>query len=402
MIGRLLARSGTALVAALVLVDLVDELFGFLPFGAADTIRIELGLTFTQMGWLLLAPTAGGVVGLAAVVAADHVSRRVLSAAGAFAYAGCLGVFAVADTFPPLLAAAFVLGLASDAMVHGAQVALVDVVEPARLDTVLARQNTVGYVGDLLGPALLAAVAALGWGWRPAFVIGAALVALYGLWLALLPLPAPADAGSAREAAAGVWRALRDPFVWLSGVTLLVLSVFDEPYLGFTIAFLGEDRGQSVAVATVVAAGQVVGGLVVSAVLSVREEGSRRVRLVAGGALTVAGAVALPVVPSIGLQLGAGVAVGAGVGLAWKALQATYLSLQPGRAGTVSAVMSGLSLPSMAFPVVAGVLADRSGAGAAMAAYALASVVLAVGTAALAAHPVTVAPREPSDHATPQ
>ena len=108
------------------LVRFADEWAAFLPAGALEPIRHDLGLSYTQAGAVLAALPAGGLLGNVFVVAADYVSRRMLASLGALAYGLALIAFGLSHSLPTLLLAAFVWGAASDAFVHGCEVALVD------------------------------------------------------------------------------------------------------------------------------------------------------------------------------------------------------------------------------------------------------------------------------------
>ncbi len=130
--------------------------------------------------------------------AADRYSRRVISAGGAFGFAVALAMFAFGGSFAVLAAGAFLMGMASTAMVDGAEVALVDLAGDD-LRRFLARSNLLATVGDLLGPALLAGAVVLGLSWRAAFGVGAVLMTFYALALSGAPLPPPARVGRWRR-----------------------------------------------------------------------------------------------------------------------------------------------------------------------------------------------------------
>ena len=132
-----------SLVAALLLVDLADEWLTFLPSGSLESIRADLGLTYAEVGLVLVALPAGGLIGNSLSVAADFVSRRLLASVGALLYGICLIAFGLADSLVVLLVASFVWGIASDAFVHSCQVAVVDLCRDD-LAPALARLNAKG------------------------------------------------------------------------------------------------------------------------------------------------------------------------------------------------------------------------------------------------------------------
>lgn len=367
----------------MLVVRLADETGGYLPTGAFESFRADLGLTYSQASIVLAVIGVAGLAGAVFTVAADHVSRRAIAAGGALGYATSLTVFATAPSFAALLVAAAVLGVAATAMVDAAEVALVDEAGD-ELDRHLARQNLLGAVGDFVGPGLVIGVTALGLSWRVAFATGAVLLGAYGVWLASLPLPRPRPNGDGETARDGLRIVLRDPRVWFVGVLAMLLVPLDEPYLAFLIATL-VDRGSSTAIGNAVAALTIVGFLAGLARRS--RPGAPRASdghlpraatiMAAGTALTLA--PTLPVVALGALVFGWGLA-----GF-WVTLQSRMYSLHRGRAGTVKGVVTVLELGGFALPLVAGIAADAGGAPAGLATFlAFAVVLIALATLARA------------------
>src|SRR5512144_2900522 len=138
------------MVASLVAVRLFDEWFSFLPAGSLEPLRIDLDLTYEQLSVLLVLMTVGGLAGGVCAVAADRVSRRAQSALGALGYAVSMACWGLGDRF-----------------------------------WILAPGTVAAGVGDLLGPLLLALTAALGWGYRAPFLVGAVVLLAYAVVLAL-------------------------------------------------------------------------------------------------------------------------------------------------------------------------------------------------------------------------
>jgi len=360
-------------VAALLLVRLADEAGGFLPTGAFESIRADLGLSYTQAGVVLSAIAVGAIAGNGFAVAADHVSRRGICAGGALAYASSLAIFAVADSFAALLAAATVLGVASTAMVDAAEVALVEAAE-GDLPRALARQNLLGGIGDLLGPAALIAADALGWSWRVVFAAGAVGLLAYGCWVATLRFPPPAAHASGATARDGIRVVLRDPRVWVVGLLGLLLFPLDEPFLAFLIATL-EHRGLGRGAATAVAALAIVGALVEFARRARVSRPATADALVSSAALLVATTLAV-LVPWIPLVLVAAFVFGAAIAVFWVTLQAHMFTLHPGRVGTVKAAVTTIELGGFTIPVAAGAVADAAGVGAGLAVFTAVAVAL--------------------------
>ena len=359
-------------LAAVLLVRLADEAAVFLPFGTLESFRADLGLTYAQAGTVLAAIWPGAVVGGLFAAAADRFSRRVIAAGGAFGFAVSLAMFAIGASFATLVVGAFLMGMASTAMVDGAEVALVDMAGED-LRRYLARSNLLATVGDLMGPGLVAGTALAGLSWRVAFGSGAVLMVIYALVLAASPLPPPSRAGGTDDAGEeggdgggrgrlGLAAVLRDPAVWVMGLIGLLMTPFDEPLVGFTIALLENERGASAAAATLVAFVGISGGVLAFAVLARRFEEVADDRLLLGSvAAMTAGAVAIAVAPVLPVVAVAGLVTAVGLNLAWLAVQHRSLTLRPGQVGTTKAVLGTIESTGFWIPVAVGVIADRAG-----------------------------------------
>lgn len=358
-------------LAAVLLVRLADEAAVFLPFGTLESFRAELGMTFAQAGTVVAAIWPGAVVGGLFAAAADRFSRRVIAAGGAFGLAASLAMFSLGASFTMLVLGGFVMGMASTAMVDGAEVALVDMAGDD-LRRYLARSNLLATIGDLLGPALVAGAAVAGLSWRVAFAAAAVLMGVYALALAAAPLPPPsrasgtedADQGSGGEGARrpGLAAVLRDPAVWALGVIGLLMAPFDEPLVGFTIALLENDRGASASAATLVAFVGISGGVLAFTVLARRFEGVPDDRLLLGSvAAMTAGAVFIAVAPVVPVVAVGGLVTAVGLNLAWLAVQHRSLTLRPGQVGATKALLGTIESTGFWIPVAVGVIADRAG-----------------------------------------
>ena len=365
-------------MAALLLVRLADEAAVFLPFGALESFRADLGLSYAQAGAVLAAITPGALVGGVFAAAADRCSRRLIAGGGALGFAVSLAMFSAGRSFAVLLVASFVMGMASTAMVDGAEVALVELAGDD-LRRYLARSNLLATVGDLLGPGLLAGVALSGVSWRVAFGVGAVLMGMYGVMLAGAPLPAPPrDRGGGvgdsdhDDVRPGLADVLRDPAVWVVGVIGLLMTPFDEALVGFTIALLEQERGASGAAATVIAVAGVAGGVLSFTVLARRFEDVAEDRLLLRSMwLMAAAAVTIAVVPVLALVAVAGLLTSVGLSLGWLAVQHRSLTLRPGQVGTTKAVLGAIEVTGFWIPVAIGALADRAGLAVAVGSYGL-------------------------------
>jgi predicted MFS family arabinose efflux permease len=367
-------------VVSLLVAGFADETVAFLPFGALEPLRRDLDLSYARSAVLLGLYPGIGVVGGVFGVLADRYSRRLIAAGGALGYAAGLLLFAAGTNFTTLVIAVAVMGFAGDAMVRATDVALVDVAGD-RLELAIARATLLGTIGDLAGPALLAACLTAGLGWRAAFVVAGLGMAGYGLLLASQPLPAPprrprvapdGDVRPRREVVA----VLRDRRVFRLGVLAALVDVFDEPFLAFAIAYLVAARGQPAGMAALTAGVGLAGGVAAAAWASRVERSEIAPAAVAALLVSGVGAIVLaphPVVAALGAA-----GVGAAVNLAWISLEARILTLRPGQAGTTSAVVSAVAQVAVLVPLIAGVVADGAGVSTALLLYLALALVFAL------------------------
>jgi fucose permease len=244
----------------------------------------------------------------------------------------------------------------------------------------LTTQNLLGSTGDLLGPAVVVGVAALGVSWRWSFVVTAALVAGYGLWLATLRFPPPHPGGDGETVRGALLSVARDPVVWLAGLVALLLGPLDEPLLAFMIAHLVDARGLTEAGATVVATLSVVGGFAGYATLRVRPSA-----LPVDAALLATATTAVVVAPGPVTASVASLLIGLFLIRVWIDLQARILRVRPGQTGTVKAVVTVIETFGWGLPVLAGVVADHLDVTAGLASYAVMAWALAAAALGLVA-----------------
>jgi MFS family permease len=372
-------RAPLGLVAALLVVRLADESLGFLREGAFESWRSDLGLSYREAATVLVAAAPGAIAGSVFSVLADYRSRRVIASGGAFGFAVCLIVFAFAPGFAVLVGVSFALGAASTAMVHAAEVALVDIAGE-HLERAIGSASLFGAVGDLLGPLALIVTAALGWSWRVPFVAGAISCAAYGVWLALLPLPRPVPVDVVHVGALrGTFSLLRDPAIWRFGLVGVLFVQLDEAYLAFVIAYLQRDQHLTAARATLVATVIIVGtiiGFTVASASSPRARRRTRSALRSAAAMLVVGSLGIALLRGPVPVAVCGLAFGIGTARFWVVFKATLLRHRPGRAGSVAAVVGNLELLGFAFPVVVGAIADAHGLRAGLVCYAAVPIAL--------------------------
>ena len=356
-----------------------DEWTTYLPAGALEPIRADLHVGYAEASAILIALPAGGLLGEFFVIATDYFSRRWIASLGAVGYGAALVAFGLSHSLPVMIAAGFVWGASSDAFVHGCEVALTDLAGDD-LPKALSRMNAWAAVGDFLGPVTLGLFAAVGLGWRGAFIgCGAAMFAYAG-WLASQRFPAPKPPGHLPNPFAGVMAIMLDRRVLLLALIMGLFSLLDEPLVAFLIAFLERVQHQSAAAANAVVlawvAGQLAGFGFYDPLVGRRSTASTLTLSALVMTLSLPIAVFAPALP---VQILAAAVFGAASATFYATLQAAILALRPGQAGSVSAVVSLIGMAGMGFPFATGVLSDAFGLAAGVALYAIVpAVVLAL------------------------
>ena len=286
-------------------------------------------------------------------------------------------MFATSTSYPVLVAASFVIGVAASAMVDACELALVDV-SGDDLPRMLGASNLMGSIGDLAGPAVIIAAAWLGFGWQAPFLLAAVLMAAYGVWLAMSPLPPPHRHEEQEAPHRALASIIRDRRVWIFGVMAMLLSPLDEPFLAFLIAHLQRTDGMSRTIATAIAMLTVVGAFV--GALEQARRAPPNPPLVRPALLVAAAVTSIALAPTAVLVLPGALVFGFGMIGFWTALQARVLLLRPGQAGTVSAVVSTIEFTGFVIPIAVGVVVDAHGLRAGIACYAVLALLLAAIT----------------------
>lgn len=370
------------------MVRLADESLGFLREGAFESWRSDLGLSYREAATVLVAAAPGSIVGGVFSALADYRSRRLIASGGAFGFAASLLAFALGHSFVVLVAASFGLGVAATAMVHACEVALIDLAGE-RLEQAIGSASLFGAAGDLLGPLALVVTAALGWSWRTPFVVGAALCAAYGVWLATLPLPRPVHGDHQAGALRTTLSLLRDPAIWRFALVGVLFVQLDEAYLAFVIAYLRRGQHLSAAAATLTASAIVVGTIVGFMTAARRpRRGSTRRALQQTSAVLAASSIGIALLPGPIPISACGLVFGFASARFWVVFHAIVLRHRPGRAGSVTAVVGNLEMLGFGLPVAIGAIADAHGLRAGLVCYAAVPIAL-LFVVASAARPAT-------------
>jgi predicted MFS family arabinose efflux permease len=370
----------SALILALLGARTADECAGFLTPGAFESFHRDLGLSYSSASLVLVIAAPGAIVGNVFTVLGDHRSRRAIGAGGAFGYAAALLAFGTGQSFAVLAIASFALGMSATALVHGTELALVDVAGKD-VTAYFARGMMFGAVGGVLGPTLLILAAATGLGWRAAFLACAPAMAAYGVWLSRLPLPPPSHPEPRRPLHA-LRPILRDARVWYCGLLALILGPLQYPFTAFLIAYLERVRGAPAALATAVPVTWVAGSVIAATASSRRGTRPHGRAMRVNAFLLLAATLGATTVPSIPVIVVCVFVNGLALTRFMLALKTRVVELHPGRVGSVSAVVTTTEFAGFLLPIVAGTVADTFGLGAGFGFYAVIAAVLVITVAA--------------------
>jgi MFS family permease len=316
----------------------------------------------------------------------DVLDRRRLVAAGQAVLAVALLCAAWTRSAVGLACDLAVAGAASGVACGAAQALLV-VSDPVGADRAMVRWTLFSSVGDVLAPLVTGAAIALGYSYRGATAAVGVAVGLQCLANARTAAPAasgpprePSDSNPPTESllAAGR-RALRMPRLWAWLFAASTCTLLDEIVVALGALRMGREQGATEAVATAAALAFSAGAVTGSALTErpVARWGGRRVLLASsvlcvvalGGAVTSHGVLGLAVA-----LFAVGVTCSPHHGLA---LAQAY-ELLPSHPGTVQALAQVFVVVDVGAPLAVGAIADRLGAGDAIAVLAVQPLVIAV------------------------
>jgi MFS family permease len=232
----------------------------------------------------------------------------------------------------------------------------------------MTRWTLMAALGDLVGPALIAAAFAFGMGWRGLFWASALIWLVAFVALAIQRLPAKTSASEEDEPLS--WRvvrenvalALRTPFLlrWL--FLVLMPTFLDEMFLAFSALLLRDRLGMSPAAISVALGIQVTGGLVGLLLLERFGQRFQPSRLLGWLALvTLAGLLLLVLSPTPLTAIIALWITGIGASGWYPITSAEAYRTLPGRLGTVRALHSLMTPLEVAVPLLIGLAAEHWG-----------------------------------------
>jgi MFS family permease len=304
---------------------------------------------------------------------ADRYPRRWFIRGGLVAMA-IASVAAACARDPYLLAGAQAVKWCAIGAASGlAQATLVDAAPDGRARTI-ARWTLLSLAGDLGAPALLAAVAVAGFGWRTGYAIAAVLLAAWAVVAWTVPIAGTGggddddDDGTSPGVIAAFKVALGDRrlLAWLAATALC--DLLDEIFIVLASIHVRDDFGASARwqTATIVAfvAGDAIGLAVLDRLL--RRAAELRVLAAAAAGCAVAyTAWMLAPTPLWGVVLM--VPVGLCVGPLYPLASAQAYAARPESSGLVLAAGHLFTPLGLAIPFVLGAIADVAGTPAALA-----------------------------------
>jgi predicted MFS family arabinose efflux permease len=352
----------------LLAVGLLDEFSSGMPTLGAPDIQAALGVSYALTAALLMVLPAvpALLLELPLMLLADRYPRRWFVVGGLVVTAACLVVAAMATSYWVLAAALGLWATASGIGVGLSQATLMDA-HPDRREQMMSRWVLGGYAGDLLAPAVLGVLAAVGLGWRTGAVIGAGLTLVAAVALARRPFPeVRGDDDDAPVITLG--QALRTPGLlgWLGAAALC--DLMDETLVVLASIRLRHTLGEGALVQMIVIGCFVAGatlGLVVADRVLARSE-PRRVLVASATVCALAYgawlAIESPVASAALLFV-----VGAGAAPLYPITQAQAYRCMPGGSGTVNAAGYVFLVPELALALLLGWMADAVGVIAALA-----------------------------------
>ncbi|GGC34695.1 MFS transporter [Siccirubricoccus deserti] len=212
-------------------------------------LRDQLGVSFIELGLALtLYNIVSGVTQAPMGFAVDRYGSRPVLVAGLGLAAVALTLLALLPSYPMLLAASALLGLAN-AVYHPADYEMLSRgIAEARIGRAFSIHTFAGYLGGALAPALMLGLASLG-GLTAALLAAGALALAAALPLALATMPARPVVRVVEAAPAGM-ASVVTPAVILLTLFFALLNLSTGGIQNFSVVALVEGHGIDFAVAT--------------------------------------------------------------------------------------------------------------------------------------------------------
>ena len=369
-----LLRGVIPLTFLFLLIEYFDELNYGIENVALPAIRLDLGLSYVQIGMLLGLPgIINTLIEPALMLLGDTRYRKQIILAGGITIILSLVAIASTRSFPVVLLGMVIGYPASGAFVSLSQATLMDL-NPGREPQMMARWTVAGSVANLMGPLILAGGFMLGFGWRWAYFGMAVLcLVLVGLtWTRKIPfhpqvqtLPKTAHLGV--NLLIGLWDALGNSQLMRWLVLLQFSDLLLDVLTGYLPLYFTDVTGMTIAQASLMMSVLMLVGLISNFLLIPlleRFSGRKLVRISAG--VTAIFYAAWLISPWLWAKIGLIILIKL-VTLGWyEVLQGEAFATIPGRSGTVMATNSILGLLGGGISFFIGWVAAQAGLPAAM------------------------------------
>jgi FSR family fosmidomycin resistance protein-like MFS transporter len=362
-------RALRAFALTLLAIEFLDELVDGARQTAWPLIRLDLHLSYTQIGLLLAVPKLiGNLIEPPLFLFGDTKRRRALILGGGVCFTLALLLVSVSHSFALLLCAFVLFSPASGAFVSLSQASLMDDA-PGRREQNMARWGFAGSLGVVAGSAALNATVALGASWRVWFgaMVGLALLLTLAARRFTFAAPTAPDAQAQPSLRANFLLALQtlrrvSVLRWL--VLLELADLMLDGLHGFLALYFVDVAGVSATQAGL-AVGVwsgigLVGDLLLIPLLE-RVRGLTYLRWSAGVMVLLFPAFLLA--PQLPLKLALLGLVGLANSGWYPILKAQLYAALPSRSGTALALNNVMGLVAALLPFGLGLLAERIGLG---------------------------------------
>ena len=374
--------SGLSLTLLFLLIEFFDELNYAIEGAVLLVMRVELALSYAQVGLLLGLPhVVSMLIEPVIMLLGDTNLRKRLIIAGGLGIAVAMFLIATAASFPALLLAMVISFPASGAFVSLSQATLVDF-NRGREPQMMARWSVAGSLGNVIGPLFVAAGFALALGWRWVFTFLAAFALLLTILVLFPHFPArPSPAFLSGEDSIGasrrplvmrtVYANLREAVGNKELLRWIVLLQFSDllldVFIGYAPLFLTDVVGVTAIQASLLLSVLMLTSLAADvALLPILERFPGRTVVRASAAITAVIYVTWLLVPWPFAKIALMILLRFST-LGWyQVLQGEAYASTPGRSGTVMAIGSVFGLLGGGMAWLVGWIASQTGLPAAM------------------------------------
>jgi len=347
---------------------LLDELISGFLFIDLPLVREQLGLSYEQLGLLFTVGACSGMI-LDPILSllSDRSSKRWWILAGFMGLAVGFALLGSVQNFALLLATFVLIFPADSAAVGLSEAALIDIAPNDSVRT-MTRWTLLSSIGDLLSPLAVTAILAIGLGWSGLcwIAVGLWLASTLVIWSQRFPSPTLLPGNKEDIPPASVLvslrQALRDPLLLRWAALSILPTMLDEVFLTFAILYLREVLHASELIIGLTIGIQMIGtilGLVVVERLVGRITPRRLLSCYA--LLTLIAVIGFLSIHSTWFAPFWLFIIGFGASGLYPIAKAEAYTRQPGRSGTVRAIIN-LGAPfEVALPGITGLIAGRFG-----------------------------------------